>query len=215
MSELPSPKGGPATPTEQPPTPPLPGGVIRLEAGVDLTSMTPEQIQAQIVARERDMKYQIQAIKGELTDLVEDVNVGGRPLSDRIRERPLEALGLAAGAGAALSLTWGLIRRARRRPAPDDGLDFTRARIATLLDEAAYKVARGTSVEDAMRRTLRTTPAVYMDRDPRAPVPKTRTQQSLGLVFNTALGFAVKVALDQLTKKITDDDEVFEALGDA
>lgn len=211
MPELPSPQGGPTTPTETP-TPPLPSRDIRTASRMDLASMTPDDIQAQIVARERDMKYQIQALKGELVDVLEDVNVAGRPLSDRIREKPLQALGLAGGVGALLGLTWGLVKRARRRPAPDDGLDFTRARLSFLIDEAAYKVAKGTTAEDALRATARVTPAVYADRDPRAPVPRTPAQQALGLAFNTALGFGIKTALDMLTKKLTDQSETFEAL---
>ena len=213
MSELPSPKSGPSTPTDAP-TPPLPGGIIRLDDGVDLASLTPEDIQAQIVARERDMKYQIQAIKGELTDLVEDVNVAGRPLSDRIREKPLAALALFGGAGALLGIALGAWSRARKRVEPDDAIEFTRARLAMALDEAAYNVARGTSVEDAMRKTFETTPAVYMERDPQAPVPKGPVRENLGLVFKTALGFGTKAAMDHLTQQLTGKKEVFDALGD-
>ena len=208
------PEGGPTTPTETP-TPALPSRDIRTANRLDLDSMTPEDLQAQIVARERDMKYQIQALKGELVDVLEDVNVAGRPLSDRIREAPLQALGLAGGAGALVGLTWGLVRRARRRPAPDDGLDFTRARLAFLIDEAAYKVAQGTPAEDALRTTARATPAVYADRDPRAPVPKTPMQQAFGVAFNTALGFGIKTGLDLLTKKLTNQSETFEAIDKA
>lgn len=214
MSELPTPQGGPTTPTETP-TPPLPSRDIRTHDRLDLDSMSPEDIQAQIVSRERDMKYHIQALKGELTDVLEDVNVAGRPLPDRIREKPLQALGLAGGAGALLGLTWGLVQRARRRPAPDDGLDFTRARLAFLIDEAAYKVAKGTPAEEALRTTARATPAVYADRDPRAPVPRTPAQQAFGLAFNTALGFGIKTALDLLTKKLTGHSETFEAIDKA
>ena len=214
MAQLPSPQGGPATPTETP-TPPLPSLDIRTGGRLDLESMTPDDLQAQIVARERDMKYHIQALKGELVDVVEDVNVAGRPLSDRIREKPLQALGVAGGAGALLGMTWGLIRRARRYTPPDDGLDFTRARLAFLIDEAAYRVAKGTSAEDALRESARTTPAVFMERDPQAPVPKTPTQQAFGVAFNTALGFGIKTALDMLTQKLTGQAETFEAIEEA
>ena len=216
MSELPSPSSGPSTPTETP-TPPLPGGIIRLDSGVDLQSLSPEDLQAQIVARERDMKYQIQAIQGELTDLVEDINIGGRPLSDRIRAKPLVSLALSGGAGALLGIGLGLLKRRRRtrRDAPDDALEFTRARLAMVLDEAAYKVARGAKVEDAVRSTLQTTPAVYMDRDPREPVPKSAVQENLGVVLKTAFGFATKAAMDQLTQQLTGKKEVFDALEDA
>ena len=214
MPQLPSPQGGPSTPTDTP-TPPLPSRDIRTHDRLDLDSMSPEDIQAQIVVRERDMKYHIQALKGELTDVLEDVNVAGRPLPDRIREKPFQALGAAGGAGALVGLTWGVVKRARRRPAPDDGLDFTRARLSFLIDEAAYKVARGTPAEKALRDTARVTPAVYADRDPRMPVPKTPAQQAFGMAFNTVLGFGIKTALDMLTKRLTGKSETFEAIDEA
>lgn len=175
---------------------------MRTPGGMDLDAMTPEDLQAQLVARERDMKYHLQALKGELTEVIEDVNVAGRPLSDRIRERPLEALGLSAGVGAVLGIALGLVARSRRRVPPDDGLDFTRARLAMLIDEAAYRVASGMSSEQALRVTAKTVPAVYMDRDPRLPVPQSPTQQALGLAWKSALGFATKTGLDLVTKKL-------------
>lgn len=203
---------GPATPVE-PVTTPVPNPVPTSGAGLDLESLTPEDIQAQIVARERDMKYQIEAIKNEILTIADDVNINGRPFIDVFRAHPERSLAIAGAIGASVGVLLGVWARRRRRPEPDDGVEFVRARLSTLLDEAAWKVARGVPTEDAMRHTFKTVPAVYSDRQP-ISTPHEHTTVG-GIVGKAALGFALKTGLDLMTKRLTGHEETFEALSDA
>ena len=208
-----APTPGPSTPVEPVKTA-FPNPVPTSGSGLDLQSLTPEDIQAQIVARERDMKYQIDAIKNELVTIADDVNIGGRPFLDVFRAHPERSLAIAGAIGATAGVLLGLWSRRRRRPEPDDGVEFVRARLATLLDEAAWKVANGVPTDDALRHTFKTVPAVYSDRQP-VSTP-TREHDSVGgLLLKTALGFGLKTGLDLLTQRLTDQDETFEAIADA
>ena len=208
-----APQPGPATPVEPVKTA-FPNPVPSSGSGLDLESMTPEDIEKQIVARERDMKYQIEAIKNELVTIADDVNIGGRPFLDVFRANPERALAIAGAVGATVGVLLGVWSRRRRRPEPDDGVEFVRARLATLLDEAAWKVANGTTTDDALKHTFKTVPAVYSDRQP-VSTPGREHDSVGGLVLKTALGFGLKTALDLLTQRLTDEDETFEALADA
>ena len=203
---------GPATPVE-PIRTPMPNPVPATGSGLDLDSLTAEDIKAQLVARERDMKYQIAAIKNELAGIADDINIGNRPFSDIVRASPVRALGLAGAMGAAVGILLGIRSRRKRRPQPDDGVEFIRARLATVLDEAAWKVARGAEPEEALRRTLKTVPAIYSERHPVSASPE--TQATVGdMLVKSALGFGLKMGLDMLTKRLTDHEETFEALAD-
>ena len=204
---------GPATPVDPVKTT-FPNPVPTSGAGLDLESLTPEDIEAQIVARERDMKYQIDAIKNELVTIADDVNIGGRPFIDVFRSHPERSLAIAGAIGATVGILLGVWSRSRRRPEPDDGVEFVRARLTTLLDEAAWKVANGVPTDHALKHTFKTVPAVYSDRQP-VSTPARDHDSVGGLVVKTALGFGLKTGLDLLTKRLTNEDETFEALADA
>lgn len=207
-----SPTPGPASPVE-PIRTPLPNPVPTSGEGLDLESLTPEDIKAQILARERDMKYQIAAIKSELAGIADDLTIGNRPFSDIVRASPERALGVAGAAGAGVGILLGLRARRKRRPEPDDGIEFVRARLATLLDEAAWKVAQGMDTEKALKRTFKTVPAVYSERQP-VSAPSERQTTVGGMILRTALGFGLKTALDLLTQRLTGHEETFEALAE-
>lgn len=197
------PQGGPATPT-QPASPPLPiPGPPAAVADDDLSSLSPEEIQARLRARERDMKFRLQAIRHEAQAMGDDVLVGGRPLLDMIRERKEAAVGLAIGGGALVGILWGAVRRERRRPSPDDQIDFIRARMASLLDEAAQQVADGTAVDVAMQRALRSAPVVYVEpREPMAQAQRSAAQ-TIDVVVKSLFGYALKSVVDHLTHNLT------------
>ncbi len=210
------PTGGPATPTHDasPPLPiPAPPAALSTD---DLSQLSPEDIQARITARERDMKYRLAAIKHEVASLGDDVTFAGRPLLDWIRERKVLAVGVAAGAGALVGILWGVAKRESRRPDPDDQIDFIRARMTSLLDEAAHKVARGASTEDAMRHAMRSAPIVYTDAPARDSMPAAQTKssvrQTIDVAVKSMLGFALKAATDQLTQKLTGHKTIGDAV---
>lgn len=193
---------------------PIPGRPSSLGNDVSLDTLTPDEIKARLAARERDLKYHIQALKHEATTVLDDVNVGGRPVMDIIRQRKQIALAAAASSGALIGLLWGLRARAKRRPEPgEDHIEFVRARLAIAVDEAAERVASGETVDEAMKRSMKTMPAVFGDSKRVRPVNAKQTLTDVALT--TAIGFAVKMVLDQAARRFTDSDGTFDVLADA
>lgn len=210
------PTGGPATPTKsaEPPLPiPAPPAALSTD---DLASLSPEDIQARITARERDMKFRLQAIRHEVRSMGDDVVVGGRPMLDLIRDHKEAAIALALGAGALVGLLWGAARREKRRPDVDDQVDMIRVRMASLLEEAADRVSRGTSTDEAIDRAVRAAPVVYMPgretSSAAASQAKSSVRQAVDLAVKSAIGFASKAAMDAATKKFTGHATTGEAL---
>lgn len=196
------PHGGPATPTRQAQTPlPLPAPPAAV-ASDDLTTLSPEDIQERITARERDMKFRIEAIKHEVRALGSDVTVDGRPALDWIRDNKELALGGAAGAGLLLGLLLGALAREMRRPDPDDTEDFIRVRMASLMDDAAKRVARGESVEQAADRVSRQMPVIYADRSTTVAA-RSSLAQALDLGLKSLVGVVAKSVGDQITRSIS------------
>lgn len=193
------------------PSPPRPGDME------DLASLTADEIQARIAAREKDIRYHIRALKQEVTTIGEDVNVGGRPLMDRIREQPLLVVGAAAAGAAALGLLSGWLKRRARRPEPEDAFDLARLRLQHVLDEAAARVQRGDSPERALQRSLGGAPLIYAPTVGKAAEEqaKSSTRQVLDVGIKTLFGFAVKAGTDQLTQALTGKQETLSALADA
>lgn len=188
--------------------------------GVDLSMLSAEDLRTRIVARERDMKFRIAALKREAVTVGEDVTFDGRPLFDIVREKPVETAAIVVGSGVFVGVLLGLWARHRHRVEPDHGLEAVRARIATLVDEAAAKVARGTSAEDAIRSTTREFP-VYTPSAPQsasgtaAAQAKSSVRQAVDLAVKSAFGFAVKAATDQLTQKLTGKKDTLDAVAEA
>lgn len=193
---------------------PLPAPPADIGEGLDVDDLSAEAIRAQIVARERDMKYHVAALRHEVLTMGDDVTVGGRPLLDLIRSNKVLSMGVAVGVGLLAGALLGARARARRRPEPDDGLQFIRARTATLLDEAAWKVALGLSTEEALRQTLKTTPVVYAEPQPVARVGSP-VGDTVDIAIKSATGFLLKAAMDRVTQTLTGHEETFAAVADA
>lgn len=184
--------------------------------GVSLKHLSAEDLRARLVARERDMKFHVEALKREVMTVGEDLVVGGRPVFDIVRGSPLQTFAVVAGSGAVVGIALGLIARRGRRVEPDHGLDAVRARIATLVDEAAAHVARGTSAEDAIRRSTRQFP-VYTPSPGAAATRQARSSigQAVDMAVKSAVGFALKAATDQLTRKLTGKSDTVAAVAEA
>ena len=193
----------------------IPGPPAAAGDGVSLDTLTPEEIKARLAARERDLKYHVEALKHEAATVLDDVNVGGRPLMDIIRQRKQIALAAGAGVGALVGIVLGLRARAKRRPPQgEDHVEFVRARLALALDEAAERVARGETVDQAMRRSMKAVPAVFGDSKP--PQPAHHGKQTLtDVALTTAIGFAVKTVMDLAVRRYTPSDGTFDAIADA
>lgn len=171
-------------------------------------ALTQHQLRAELETRKNLFDYHISGLKSEMT--VADVNIGGRPMLDYVREQPLVAAGVAAGVGVLAGVVTGLLGR----DAPEEPSDYDllmSAYLNDLLDEAGSRVRRGEDSEDALRRALRRrAPLVVMEAEPE-PV-KERASSILSVLLNTALGFGVKFALDRMAHQLTGEDEIVEAM---
>ncbi len=208
------PNPGPNTPTK-----PLDSGPRSLpllaSPGDDASKvhLTADEVRAQLLARERDIQYRLDALKHEAMAVIDDVNVGGRPLADYIRTRPLEVVGGTAGAAVLLGLLWGLRKRARRMPEADQ-FEVVRARIDVALEEAALRVSQGSDVETALMKAMPVVPAMYGHRAVAAEPVSSATRDAINLAVKTAVGFGVKTAMDMAIRRFTDADGTIDALTD-
>ncbi len=212
-----TPTPGPASPAREVEafTGAVPGPLAMAGDDVSLDQLSPEEIRARILARERDMKHHVEALKHEALAVIDDVNVGGRPLMDVIRGNPIVALAATAGAGALVGLLVGLRARAKRRPPADDEIDFVRARLALAIEDASQRVAEGARMEDALKKSMNTVPMMYGDPSTLPPRERSTRKQALDVVVTSAAGFAAKTALDMITKRLTGHEETFAAVADA
>ena len=208
------PTPGPTSPTKALDSGPGPiPSVVTPEDDVSTVHLSAEEIRQQLLARERDMKFRIDALKHEALSVLDDVTVDGRPLGDRLRERPWAFTGGAAGVGAFIGIVLGLRARAKRRPEPDDEIEFVRARLALALDDAARHVARGATTDDALRRSMQTMPVAY-EASSGGHDGGSRNRVISDLLVKSAMGFVAKTALDLLTQQLTPHEETFSALAD-
>ena len=171
-------------------------------------NLTQQELRGELEARKLRLDQHLSGLQSELT--VADVNVGGRPILDYVREKPLVVAGVAAGVGMLAGIVTGLMKREAPEPPSERDL-WMSAYLNDLLDESAHRVQRGEDSDAALRRSLRRrAPVVVLEAD---EPPVVKRQSSLGgLLLKTALGFGVKFALDQVAQQVTSESELFEAM---
>ncbi|PAP77459.1 hypothetical protein [Rubrivirga marina] len=184
------------------------------EPNVNTVHLSAEEIKLRLVARERDMRYHLDALKHEASTAFDDVNVGGRPLMDRIRQRPELATLAAAGVGALVGVLLGVRARRKRRPVADDDIDFIRARLGVALEDAAHRAARGADVEDALRDAMDTMPVVYGDAQAAAVQARSSFREAIDVAVKSAVAIAAKSLMDSAIRKYTGHEGAFDALSD-
>ena len=170
--------------------------------------LTQQELRGELEARKLRLDQHLSGLQSELT--VADVNVGGRPILDYVREKPLVVAGVAAGVGMLAGIVTGLMKREAPEPLSERDL-WMSAYLNDLLDESAHRVQRGEDSDAALRRSLRRrAPVVVLEAD---EPPVVKRQSSLGgLLLKTAFGFGVKFALDQVAQQVTSESELFEAM---
>lgn len=174
-------------------------------------NLTVDQLKERLEGRVRSMRLHVTGLKQELTT-VNDLNVAGRPVLDYVREQPLLAVGVAAGVGLLAGVVSGLMARPEPEEASEHDLWMT-AYLDDVVEEGGFRVQGGEDAETALKKVLRKrAPVVVLEAEP-SPVREARG--TLGLLFNTALGFGVKLALDQVAQRLTGEDEIVHALEDA
>ena len=174
-----------------------------LSADDDLSKvhLTADQVRQRLIARERDIQYHLDALKHEAASVLDDVNIDGRPVMDRIRERPKDAILAAAAAGALVGVLFGVRARAKRRTEPEDHIDFIKARLSVAVEEAALRVSRGAEVEDAVRASMDDVPVAYGDAAAVAHQTQSSMREVVDVAVKTAVGFGIKAIMDAVVHK--------------
>ena len=170
-----------------------------------------DDLRERLEGRERSIRNHLEGLKNEVT--IADVNVGGRPVLDYVREDPLRAVGVAAGVGLLAGLVTGLMGREEPDEPGEHDLLMS-AYFNDLLDDAGSHVRGGDESETALRKALRhRAPLIVLEAPEEAT--KKRAASMFGAVLNTALGFGVKLAMDRLAQELTGEDEIVDALNEA
>ncbi len=182
--------------------------VQKKKAASPKDTLTVDQIKERLEGRARSMRLHVTGLKQELTT-VNDLNVGGRPVLDYVRDQPLLAVGVAAGVG----LLAGVVSGYLARPEPEETSDhdlWMSAYLDDVVEEGGFRVQDGEDAETALRKVLRKrAPVVVLEAE---ASPKAQARGTFGLVLNTALGFGVKLALDQLAERLTGEDDIADAV---
>jgi hypothetical protein len=165
---------------------------------------TSAQIRADLAVRQGYIQVSLDGLRNEISAAT-GLKLGGRPLPASVSRTAVRNAGFAVAGGLALGALLGLRARSQRRPDPDDGIDLVRVRLATLLDEAAGRVARGTSAEDALRATLRDAPIVYSPSPATAAAhqAKSSVRQAVDMAVKSAAGFALKLVMDEISAAVS------------
>ena len=172
--------------------------------------LSTDELRERLEARTRSIGDRVATLKHELTT-VQDITVAGRPLLDYVKDHALPAAGIALASGLAVGLLTGFRARAHRRPELDERQEVIRLYVGQMLDRAAERVARGADPDEAVDEVVsRHPPLVYYT--PPEPKRRTTVAETFDVAFKTAMGFGVKMALDQLASAITNENEIFEAV---
>lgn len=170
--------------------------------------LTVDQIKERLEGRARSMRVHVTGLKQELTTF-NDVNINGRPVLDYVREQPLLAVGVAAGVGVLAGVVSGLWARPEPEETSDHDL-WMSAYLDDVVEESGFRVQDGEDAQTALRKVLRNrAPVVVLEPE---PTPAAQTRGIFGLILNTALGFGVKLALDQVAQQLTGEDEIVDAI---
>ena len=172
------------------PSPAVP--VLQPEESLDGLSAT--ELKSRLDARQRDLTFRVRALGQELGLVADDVVIEERPLVDRIRQRPLAAVGLALASGALLGVLWGIRSRSKSRPGPDFAGDIIRFHTGKVLESAAKRVARGADVDGAIAEEIRRQPVVFVPADEE---PVTQAASSTRQLVDTALKTVVGIGVNR------------------
>lgn len=160
------------------------------------------EVRARLSQAEERLQAHARALRRELT--LQDVTVAGAPLMDHVRRHPVLACVAAAGLAGALVFSY----RLATRPSPPDERRDLRALVAAALDEGAGWVVPGGDPEVALRRALRKRGPVIIIEERAAE--RTRSDSliriALKTLVSTAVGFGVKLALENAARTRTADE---------
>lgn len=162
------------------------------------TKVTRELTHDELEAQLRSKK---EAIKARVDALQDEVMTSGQALKEAVMKSPFVSVGGAVAAGLVVGLLFGG-RKKDRFGTGAAHRALVENYLQTLLHEVKYAVARGRQVEDAVEDALRDrVPLVIYAPQGEATRPGL-IREFFDLTLKTALGFAVKAAVDYLTSQI-------------
>jgi hypothetical protein len=152
-------------------------------------------IQRQLDAKEQQIKDRIDVLEDELVSMP-------AAIKSAIMKNPLLGVGAAIAAGVLVGLVFTRRKKKATAVAPAHQA-LVEGYIAALATEVRKAVRRGKDPEEAVRKSLRgRTPVIIYAPNAESPdrVQSRGALRDVGdLVLKTALGFAVKEAIDMIT----------------
>ena len=185
----------------------------RAETATKVAERTADEIKEAMLRRIESLQRRGDALKSEAN--FQGLTLKNQPAPEWITSNPERVALATAGVGAALALLTGLPGKLRRRREKkrrrDDQSDVLRYYMNAIVDDAARRRMDGDasmSAEGAMNDAIRASgPVIYAPPEPEA-AGKGTMRQIIDLAVKTAIGFAVKAVMDEMTQKLTGEDEL-------
>lgn len=154
-------------------------------------------IERQLASKEAQIKQRIEGLENEVVSTPAAVRAA-------IRKNPWLGLGAAVAAGAVVGLVFGGRRKNSAVPPAHQAL--IEGYISAVADEVRKGVRRGKDPEEVVRKTLKDRSPIIVYAPERVErvgrEPKGFLREVGDLTMKTALGFAVKTALDFFTASL-------------
>lgn len=154
-------------------------------------------IERQLASKEEQIKQRIDGLENEIVSIPAAVKTA-------VRKNPWLGIGAAVTAGALVGLIFGGRKKDSAVPPAHEAL--IEGYISAVADEVRKGVRRGKDPEDVIRKTLKDRSPVIVYAPERVErvgrEPKGFLREVGDLTMKTALGFAVKTALDFFTASL-------------
>ena len=153
---------------------------------------------------ERRLAVTEEQIRMRIDGLENEIVSTPAAIRDAIRKNPWVGVGAAVAAGAVVGLVFG--RKRKKSAVPPAHQALIEGYISAVADDVKRGIRRGKDPEDVVRKSLheKTPVVVYTPSDAtaRAREQVGTMRQVADLALKTALGFAVKTAIDFLTASL-------------
>lgn len=153
---------------------------------------------------ERRLAVTEEQIKRRIDGLENEIVSTPAAIRDAIRKNPWVGVGAAVAAGAVVGVIFG--RKRKKSSVPPAHQALIEGYISAVADDVRRGIKRGKDPEDVVRKSLheKTPVIVYTPNDvtARASQQVGMMRQVADLALKTALGFAVKTAIDFLTASL-------------
>lgn len=153
----------------------------------------------------RELEAKEDQIKRRLVALEDEIVSTPAAIKSAVMKNPLVGIGAAIAAGAMIGLIYR-VRKKNRSPVPPAHEALIDRYISAVADEVSRGVRRGRDPEDVVRKSLRGRAPLIVhspaSTEPDHPDSKGILRQLADLTLKTALGFAMKAAVDLLIASV-------------